>query len=160
MKKKLFAMLLTGALSVSLLAGCGGSSDSGSSDTETTDTADTADSGAETADTGATEADLEYAADAEYEPEKTCSAGDASITYDQYTYVQHTIEDAGATFVATVMKGADGYYIHNNFYGDEQIVQVGSDGTTISFDKTGFMQTDAPLIIEEAEAQGVWVAIP
>ena len=50
MKKKLLALTLTGALAMSLLAGCGGSSD----DTTTTDTTATEDTAA-TEDTDAAE---------------------------------------------------------------------------------------------------------
>ena len=52
MKKKLLALTLTGALAMSLLAGCGGSSD----DTATTDTTTTEDTAA-TEDTDAAEAE-------------------------------------------------------------------------------------------------------
>ena len=159
MKKKLFAMMMAAALTVSLTACGGGSSSDTSSDASTETTAE--ESTEATEDTGATEADLEHADAAEYAPEKNASDGgaDGSIEYTQYTYVEYTIESAGATFVATVEKGADGYYIHNNFYGDEQVVQLEADGTTITYDKTGFMETDSPGIIKAAEEQGVWVNI-
>lgn len=84
---------------------------------------------------------------------------DANPDYAEYTLVDYEIADIGAQFVATVSKSSDGkkYEVHCNFYGDEQ-VSVLEDGK-VTEDKTGFMETDTPLIVQKAEEQGIWVPI-
>lgn len=143
MKKKVLAMLLVAAMTGVMLTGCGGSdsSDSSSSDSseeETSETAEAVDVAAETGLTGEFEANPDY---------------------DEWTLVEYTIEDAGATFVATVSRMSDQskYEVHCNFYGDEQISVL--EGEEVTEDKTGFMETDTPLIVEAAEEQGIWAPI-
>ncbi|MCR5054715.1 MAG: hypothetical protein K6A69_07725 [Lachnospiraceae bacterium] len=129
MKRRLLATVMVLALAVASLTACGGSN------------------GAKVEATG----DINtLGLTAEFDP---------NSDYDLYTLVDYTIEDIGAEFVATVSKKADGskYEIHCNFYGDEQL-SVYENGK-VTEDKTGFMQTDTPLIVEAAEAQGIWAVI-
>jgi len=129
-----------------IFAGCGGD-DGGSS------------SGG-SGDGGSTEKDSGAAADVNVE-EETGLKGDyePNSDYDEYTLVEYTIEDAGATFVATVSRKSDKskYEVHCDFYGDEQVSVL--EGDKVTEDKTGFMETDTPLIVEAAEKQGIWGAI-
>ena len=138
MRKKILALVMVGIMAVATMAGCGGSSSSSSSSSDAVLQATN-----ESADFG----DLT----AEYDP----TAG-----YDVYTLVDYTIEDIDAQFVATVSAKADGteYEVHCLFYGDEQIAVVDGDGNVTS-DKTGFMSTDAPIIVENAKAQNNWAPI-
>ena len=83
--------------------------------------------------------------------------------YDVFTTVEYTIEDLGEDMVCTVCKKADGseYDIQCNFFGDDQEWSgTYADGAveTIS-DKTGFMEGDAPKIIDIAEEQNIWLPI-
>ncbi len=82
---------------------------------------------------------------------------DPNTEYADYTLVDYEIADIGAQFVATVSRSSDGkkYEIHCNFYGDEQLSVY--DNGKVTEDKTGFMETDTPLIVEKAEEQGIWV---
>ncbi len=82
---------------------------------------------------------------------------DPNTEYADYTLVDYEIADIGAQFVATVSRSSDGkkYEIHCNFYGDEQLSVY--DNGKVTEDKTGFMETDTPLIVEKAEKQGIWV---
>lgn len=154
MKKRLLTALMATVMTVGLLAGCGGSSSNESASSETTEATAEADS-------GETE---EATADASAFDDLKATYGDdvfePNSDYDEYTIIEYTIEDAGATFAATVSKKSDGseYYINCMFYGDEQQVIVDGDGN-VTFDKTSFMQTDGPLIVDAAEAEGTWVAI-
>ncbi len=135
MKQKLMAVLLAGVMAASMLTACGGSE---SAKVETTADASSFD------DLKAT-----YGAD----------VFEANTEYDLYTIIEYTIEDAGATFAATVSKKSDNseYYIQCMFYGDEQVVVVDKDGN-VTEDKTGFMQTDGPLIVNAAEEANLWAA--
>ena len=156
MKKKLLTVLMATVMTVGLLAGCGSSSSSDSS----------ADSSAATETTETTEADTDdtATADASAFDDLKATYGDdvfePNSDYDEYTIIEYTIESAGATFAATVSKKSDGseYYVNCMFYGDEQQVIVTGDGE-VTFDKTSFMETDGPLIVDAAEAEGTWVAI-
>ena len=153
MKKRLLTVLMATVMTIGLLAGCGSSSKKSASteSTETTAEADTAEDEEATADASAFDELKATYGDDVFEP---------NPDYDEYTIVEYTIEDAGATFAATVSKKSDGseYYIQCMFYGDEQQVVITGDDE-ITFDKTGFMETDSPSIIDAAEEAGNWVAI-
>ena len=131
MRKKILATLMVMAMAVASLTACGGSAGGAAADAATGDVSTL----------GLT---------AEFDP---------NPEYDVYTLVDYTIEDIGAEFVATVSKKADGskYEIHCNFYGDEQLSVL--ENGKVTEDKTGFMETDTPKIVEAAEAQNVWSAI-
>ncbi len=51
--------------------------------------------------------------------------------------------------------------IQCNFYGDDQHVVAEKDGEgwKILEDKTGFMETDTPLMMEKAQEQNIWLPI-
>ncbi len=85
---------------------------------------------------------------------------EANKDYDKYTLVDYTIEDIDAEFVATVSAMEDGskYEVHCNFYGDEQIFVADKDLKQLE-DKTGFMATDGPIIIQNAIDADNWAAI-
>lgn len=141
MKKRLLSVLMAGVMSAALLTGCG----SGSS-TQEAETAVEAVS----VDTSVLDALREkYGSD----------VFEADANYDEYTIVEYTIESAGATFAATVSRKSDKseYQVHCMFYGDEQVSVW--NGKEVTEDKTGFMETDTPLIVEAAEAQGIWVPV-
>lgn len=141
MKKRLLSVLMAGVMSAALLTGCG----SGSS-TQEAETAVEAVS----VDTSVFDALKEkYGSD----------VFEADSNYDEYTIIEYTIESAGATFAATVSRKSDKseYQVHCMFYGDEQVSVW--NGKEVTEDKTGFMGTDTPLIVEAAEAQGIWVPI-
>lgn len=152
MKKRLLTALMATVMTIGLLAGCGSSSKESASkeSTEVASEAESTDTEA-TADASAFDELKETYGDDVFEPNED---------YDEYTIIEYTIEDAGATFAATVSKKSDGseYYIQCMFYGDEQQVVITGDDE-ITFDKTGFMETDSPAIVDAAEEAGTWVAI-
>ena len=159
MKKKILAAVLAAGMVMTALTACGGSSDSGSASSS---------SSSETKTETTADADTEEEADAD-EGGSSASGDidslgltadfDPNPDYDEYTLVDYTIEDANAEFVVTVSRMSDKsqYEIHCLFYGDEQVAVL-KDGK-VTEDKTGFMETDTPLIVEAAEAQGVWAPI-
>ncbi len=127
------AMMLVAVMALAMFAGCGSSS------------------GASEEDKAAAQAALDaLGLTGDFEP---------NTEYDYYTLVDYTIESANAQFVATVCKTSDNkkYEVHCLFYGDEQLVVI--ENGEITMDKTGFMETDSPLIVEKAEKQAVWVPI-
>ena len=150
MRKRLLTVLMATVMTVGLLAGCG--SKSTSEESAATESTETTEASSDTQE-----------ADASAFDDLKATYGDdvfeANAAYDEYTIIEYTIEDAGATFAATVSRKADKseYYIQCMFYGDEQVVVVKNGEVTE--DKTGFMQTDGPLIVEAAESEGTWVAI-
>lgn len=148
MKKKVLAMLLVAAMTGVMLTGCGGSDSSDSSAEKTEEAAESEEETEET--TEAVDVEAETGLTAEY---------DANADYDEWTLVEYTIEDVGATFTATVSRMSDKskYEVHCNFYGDEQVSVL--EGDEVTEDKTGFMETDTPLIVEAAEEQGIWATI-
>lgn len=81
-----------------------------------------------------------------------------------WTTIEYTIEDLGEDMVCTVAVMDDKnseYDIQCNFFGDDQEWRgTYADGKveTIS-DKTGFMEGDAPKIIDIAEEQNIWLPI-
>ena len=93
-------------------------------------------------------------AEAQFDPNKD---------YDKYTVVEYTIEDIQADLVCTVSAKEDNseFYLECNFYGDDQMTKTTYDGKEfkIEEDKTGFMATDTPAILEKALEQNLWVAI-
>ena len=95
MKKKLLALTLTGALAMSLLAGCGGSSD----DTATTDTTTTEDTAA-TEDTDAAEAEAASGEGSVYylnfKPEQDQQWQDLAAVYTEQTGVPVTVVTAAS----------------------------------------------------------------
>lgn len=88
---------------------------------------------------------------------------DPNKDYDKYTVVEYTIEDIQADLVCTVSAKEDNseFYLECNFYGDDQMTKTTYDGKEfkIEEDKTGFMETDTPVILEKALEQNLWVAI-
>ncbi len=88
---------------------------------------------------------------------------DPNPDYDKYTAIDYTIEDIGAEMVVTISSTEDEskMEILCNFYGDDQKAVAEKDGDEwkIVEDKTGFMQTDTPLIIEKAQEQNIWLPI-
>ena len=95
---------------------------------------------------------INIAAKPEFEPNKD---------YDKYTVVEYTIEDIQADLVCTVSAKEDNseFYLECNFYGDDQMVKATYDGKEfkVEEDKTGFMGTDAPIILQKAIDQDLWV---
>lgn len=95
MKKKLLALTLTGALAMSLLAGCGGSSD----DTTTTDTTANEDTAA-TEDTDAAETETSSAEGSVYylnfKPEQDQQWQDLAAVYTEQTGVPVTVVTAAS----------------------------------------------------------------
>lgn len=141
MKKRLLSVLMAGVMSAALLTGCGSGSTSQEAETAVE---------AVSVDTSVLDALREkYGSD----------VFEADASYDEYTIVEYTIESAGATFAATVSRKSDKseYQVHCMFYGDEQVSVW--NGKEVTEDKTGFMETDTPLIVEAAEAQGIWVSV-
>ncbi len=136
MKKKALSLLVAATMAMTALTACGSASASAGQSAEA-------------------KAEAQAALDAlgltkDYDP---------NSEYDTYTLVDYEIADIGAEFVATVSKSKDGkkYEVHCNFYGDEQL-SVYENGA-VTEDKTGFMETDTPLIVQQAEDQGIWVSI-
>ena len=136
MKKKVLSLIVATVMAMTALTACGSSN-------------------ATTAVSAEKKAEAQAALDAlglakEYDP---------NPDYAEYTLVDYEIADIGAQFVATVSKSADGkkYEVHCNFYGDEQISVL--ENGKVTEDKTGFMESDTPLIVEKAEQQGVWVPV-
>ena len=153
MKKKVLGIVLATAMCASLMVGCGGSSESASNTDNKETTAEATPATEEAA------AEVDTAVIDELKEKYGADVFEANADYDVYTVVEYTIENAGATFAATVSKKSDNseYYIQCLFYGDEQVVKF--DGEKVTEDKTGFMETDTPFIVEAAEAQNVWVPI-
>ena len=141
MKKRVLAMVLCVTMAAAMMAGCGSSGDK-SAKTETQETA------LPSAD------EVTFDAEPEFDP---------NADYDKYTVFEYTIEDAGATFAVTVSATTDDSKMegHCNFYGDEQLFEVEKDGDAykVTTDKTGFMQTDGPLIAQMAVDNNNWAAI-
>lgn len=106
------------------------------------------------ADTEGAETAGELPVEPEFDPNKE---------YDKYTAIDYTIEDIGAEMVVTIssMEDESKMEILCNFYGDDQKAVAEKDGDSwkIVEDKTGFMQTDTPLIIEKAQEQNIWLPI-
>lgn len=146
MKKKVLAMLLAAVMAGVLFTGCGGSGDDAKGDSGN----DTKQEEQQGGSAEVIDVEAETGLTAEYDP---------NSDYDEWTLVEYTIEDAGATFIATVSKMSDGskYEVHCTFFGDEQVSVL--EGEEVTEDKTGFMKTDTPLIVEAAETQGIWSAI-
>jgi hypothetical protein len=108
---------------------------------------------------------------------KAAAAGDAAAAtelpvepefepnaeYDKYTAIDYEIEDIGAEMVVTIsaMEDESKVDIQCNFYGDDQHVVAEKDGEgwKILEDKTGFMETDTPLMMEKAQEQNIWLPI-
>ncbi len=108
---------------------------------------------------------------------KAAAAGDAAAAtelpvepefepnaeYDKYTAIDYEIEDIGAEMVVTIsaMEDESKIDIQCNFYGDDQHVVAEKDGEgwKILEDKTGFMETDTPLMMEKAQEQNIWLPI-
>ena len=92
----------------------------------------------------------------EFEPNKD---------YAQYTTVEYTIEDLGEDMICTVSADADlkKFDIQCNFFGDDQDwageYDAAAKTVTTTSDKTGFMEGDAPKIIEKALEQNIWVPV-
>ncbi len=134
MKKKILSVVMAATLAVASLTACGSGSAGASAEAK---------------------AEAQASLDAlgltkDYDP---------NADYAEYTLVDYEIADIGAQFVATVSKSSDGkkYEVHCNFYGDEQVSVL--ENGAVTEDKTGFMETDTPLIVEKAEEQGIWVPI-
>ena len=136
MKKKILSVVMAATLALAALTACGSGSAS-----------------------SATSAEAKAEAQASLDALGLTKEYDPNPDYAEYTLVDYEITDIGAQFVATVSKSSDGkkYEIHCNFYGDEQL-SVYENGA-VTEDKTGFMETDTPKIVEKAETQGVWVPI-
>lgn len=136
MKKKILSVVMAATLAVAALTACGSGSTS-----------------------AATSAEAKAEAQASLDALGLTKEYDPNSDYAEYTLVDYEIADIGAQFVATVSKSSDGkkYEIHCNFYGDEQL-SVYENGA-VTEDKTGFMETDTPKIVEAAEAQGIWVPV-
>jgi hypothetical protein len=135
MKKKVLSLLVAATMAITALTACGSSSASAGQSAEAKAEA---------------KASLDaLGLEAQYEP---------NADYAEYTLVDYEIADIGAQFVATVSKSSDGkkYEVHCMFYGDEQL-SVLEDGK-VTEDKSGFMETDTPLIVAKAEEQGIWVS--
>lgn len=83
--------------------------------------------------------------------------------YDKYTAIDYTIEDIGAEMVVTIssLEDESKMEILCNFFGDDQkaVAEKDGDGWKIVEDKTGFMETDTPIIIEKAQEQNIWLPI-
>lgn len=150
MKKKLVALLMAAAMVSVVFTGCGG----GGSDEGGSEPAATEESGGDDAAASDLPTELETDLTGEYDP---------NPDYYKYTLTEYTIESAGATFVATVSANEDdtAFEIHCNFYGDEQLVEIEKDGDEYSIisDKTGFMETDSPLIIDQCLEEDNWALI-
>ena len=144
MKKKIVALLMAAAMVSVVFTGCGGGNDEGGSEPAATE-----ESGGDDAAASDLPTELETDLTGEYDP--------------KYTLTEYTIEAAGATFVATVSANEDdtAFEIHCNFYGDEQLVEIEKDGDEYSIisDKTGFMETDSPLIIDQCLSEDNWALI-
>ena len=95
MKKKLLALTLTGALAMSLLAGCGGSSDdTATTDTTTTeDTAATEDTDAAGTETASGEGSVYYL---NFKPEQDQQWQDLAAVYTEQTGVPVTVVTAAS----------------------------------------------------------------
>ena len=157
MKKKVLAIMLASALSVGTLTACGGSSDSGSTAEETVDATDEAE---DTQEEDAEEADFGDL-DPGYEAEANASAegADSSVTYSQYTIIEYAAEEGGDV-VALIEKGDDGYYLHFDFFGDEQACQLDADKNN-TYDMTGFISKHDmdKAMVEQAESENNWATI-
>ena len=83
--------------------------------------------------------------------------------YAQYTTVEYTIEDLGEDMICTVCADEEfkKFEILCNFFGDDQDwageYDAAAKSVTTTSDKTGFMEGDAPKIIEKALEQNSWV---
>lgn len=146
MKKKVLAMLMVVTMVGVLFTGCGGGDDK------------KADGGNAGGDTKKEEQQKAEKIDVEKETGLT-KEYEPNADYDEWTVVEYTIESANATFVATVSRMSDKskYEVHCTFFGDEQISVL--EGDKVTEDKSGFMETDTPLIVDAAEEQGIWSAI-
>lgn len=144
MKKKLVAMVACVAMTAMVFAGCGSKTDNaatGTKDAAATEEATPAE-------------EVKFDVEPEFEP---------NADYDKYTVFEYTIEDAGATFAVTLSSTEDEskMEIHCNFYGDEQLVTAEKDGDTYKVieDKTGFMETDTPMICQTGVDNNKWAPI-
>ena len=135
MKKRILSVVLAATMAMATLTACGSGS----------------------AKTAEVSAEAKAEAQAQLDSLGLKKDFDPNTEYADYTLVDYEIADIGAQFVATVSRSSDGkkYEIHCNFYGDEQL-SVYENGK-VTQDKTGFMETDTPLIVEKAEEQGIWV---
>ena len=135
MRKKLLAAIVCVVMAGAMIAGCGSSKDSAAASLPSAE-------------------EVTFEVEPEYDPN-----GD----YDKFTVFEYTIESAGATFPVTLSatSAEDKFEIHCNFYGDEQLVVVEKDGDnfTVKEDKTGFMETDSPMICQKGIDGGNWAAI-
>ena len=87
---------------------------------------------------------------------------DPNPEYEKYTVFEYTLEALSTDIVVTLCaKGEDEYEILTNFYGDDQDWVGTYDGSavTTTSDKTGFMEGDAPAIIQAGIDADNWVAI-
>lgn len=155
MKKKLVAMALCATMAMGMATGCGSNSkESTETPTAETTTEATTETKEETTQTAEATEDVKFDVEAEYEP---------NADYDKYTVFEYTIESAGATFAVTLSSTEDEskMEIHCNFYGDEQLVVAEKDGDTykVVSDKTGFMETDTPMICQAGIDNNKWAPI-
>ena len=82
---------------------------------------------------------------------------DPNPAYDRYALVEYVIDDIGAEFTATVSAKDDGseYEVHCTLGKAEQIVILDED-FNITYDRTGSMGDDAPLIVQAAVQENNW----
>ena len=146
MKKRVMALLMAGVM-LFAAAGCSSSSSSSSDNSETTEetTEETAEE--ETAE------EVTFELESEFEPDSS---------YDYYTIIEYTIEGFDP-LVLMVCKNSAGteYDIQCTFFDDPQhvVVSVDGDEMEVTLDKTGFMASDAPDMVQAAIDNDVWAAI-
>lgn len=131
MKKRLLALVLVVAMAACAMVACG-------SEEATEEVKE----------------EVTFDVEAEFEP---------NADYAKYTLIEYTIEAIDATFVATVSANEElsEFEIHCAFYGDEQLAVLEYDGSeyTVVSDKTGFMQGDAPALLDACLEQDKWATI-
>ena len=87
---------------------------------------------------------------------------DPNPDYEKYTVFEYTLEALSTDIIVTLCaKGENEYEILTNFYGDDQDWAGTYDGTavTTTSDKTGFMEGDAPAIIQAGIDADNWAPI-
>lgn len=82
---------------------------------------------------------------------------DPNPSYDKYALVEYVIEDIGAEFTATVSAKIDGseYEVRCTLGRVQQIVILDEE-YNVTYDRTGSMGDDAPLIVQKAVSESEW----
>lgn len=153
MKKKILILSMVAVLSTSLFAGCGTNTPANNTNkSESTET--TLQETAENAQTDAAENNLSEL--------KALPAYGANPDYDVWTTLPYVVKDAAKNFTATISADKDlkKFEIQCNFFEDQlATAEYEDDEIVVKEDKTGFMKSIAPEIIQYALNQNIWLPV-